>query len=122
MMSDAQESGFWLRLEGGWQQLEIDSVRCLIMPDWSGTASVTFLLTDADAAMEPLPLLAQRFAADALRYRTPTFSLEAAVRLKGCERRANTASYRALMHMGETAKDSASRDCTAVVAVEFDLR
>lgn len=23
-MSDAQESGFWLRLEGGWQRLEID--------------------------------------------------------------------------------------------------
>lgn len=119
-MSDEQQPGFWLRLDGTWQRLEIDALRGNIIPDWGGALSVTFLLTDPDAATEPLPLLAQRFAGDAVRYRAPTFSLEASVRLKGCERRTRTTSNRSLRRSAE--EDAVVRGCSAVVDVEFDLR
>lgn len=91
-----------LCLDGTWQRIEIDALGCNIIPDRSGTLNVTFLLTDQDAAKEPLPLLAHRFAGDAVRYRTPTFSLEAPVRLRGRGRHNGTTSHRYFVRMGDT--------------------
>lgn len=121
-MSDDQQRGFWLRLEGAWQRLEIDKLLYQTIPGWSGASSVTVLLTDPDAATEPLSLLARRFAGDALSYRTATLSLEAQVRLKGCERHDDTACHRYLVRHEDRKTDNVLRDCSAVVDVEFDLR
>lgn len=119
-MSDERQPGFWLRLDGEWQRFEVDELTLRAIPSFSASLTAVILLTDLDAAREPLPLLAQRFAGDALRYRTSTLGIEASVRLKGCGRRTTTASHRSLVPTAE--RDEAARACSAVAEVEFDLR
>jgi hypothetical protein len=83
---------------------------------FGGTITAHLLLTDQDAPREPLPLLAQRFAAARLRHRTPTFACEASVKLIACEAKVRGGAYRGL-----AAPDEVARACTLVVRVKHDV-
>lgn len=109
--------GFWLRFGDEWRRFELDRLSSWVMSS-GGRISVRVILTDPDARLEPLPLLAQRFDADGLRCRTRAFTIEASVKLTACEVETRGTSNRS----AQDPNDPVAKACTLLVSVEYNAR
>jgi hypothetical protein len=117
-MNSDQPLGFWLRFGEEWRLFELDRLELDRISGFGGSITAQIILTDPDARLEPLPLLAQRFDADGLRHRTKTFAIEAEVRLTACEAKVRGTSYRAVQDLD----DPVAKACKRLVSVEYDVR
>ena len=109
--------GFWLRFGDEWRRFELDRLSSWVMSS-GGHISVRVILTDPDARHEPLPVLAQRFDADGLRYRIRAFTIEAEVKLTACEVELHATSNRAV----HNPDDPVVKACTRSVSVQYNVR